>query len=71
MSLTLVPALGTLFLCWVVVPNFGMRVLASSYYLLFLSCLVFIIRSLLFKMRDRKGVNTEGRGGKVECNWKE
>jgi hypothetical protein len=60
-SLTLCLLLGLLSSSWVATSIFNMKVFASSYILFHLVSLL-SLRRLSFLMRNRKGVDPEGRG---------
>lgn len=63
-------------LCWVALSNFEVMVFVLSYYILFLYVLLLSLRSLFFLMKDRDGVDSNGRGkggtlwsgGRGSCN---
>lgn len=73
-SLILVPSPGLLY--WVALSNFEVMVFVLSYYILFPYVLLLSLRSLFFLMKDRNGVDSNGRGkggalwsgGRGSCN---
>ena len=58
-SLTLVPALGTLFFLWGFHVQLQYNGFALSYYILFCHVWLLYLKPCPFLMRDRKGVDWE------------
>ena len=62
MSLTLVPTLGTLFFLLGCCVHLHDSFASSDYYFLFSHVGCYLLGACSFLTRDRKGVDTEGRG---------